>query len=313
MRRTVITITAVAILIASNSLGLILLGINQDLSDSSDLYEEDQNPDIHGNLNDAISDSSIKDLQNPQNNEDIDWDFLPQDKNPSAKIFSDEKVIAIEYLLSDLTFLKTEDGELIHADDLTPMLEPGSPMVPEIRFFVGVPEGSYIANIELIESEPRQINGHHAIAPYLPRTMDGESVGVEPNMEIYESSEPFPSNLYEITGPDKLRHLDALEVVLFPVSYIPIEGEIQVYDLIRLQIDLELGDTNYPTIVEDDDLDIAILDMLANPNDVIITSQIKSPHGTRAPSMIKHTLGFHSDAGTIHSVKDTTTGNSDLT
>jgi hypothetical protein len=191
-------------------------------------------------------------------------------------------------------------------------MEPGSPMVPEIKFFAAVPEDSEVVGIEVVEGEPKQVQGYHYIAPYLPRTVDGEDVGITQNKEIYESPEPFPSNLLEYNGPDKLRHLEALEVALYPVIYRPAAGMVEVYDVLRIRVDLKLTNSNLPTISEDDDLDLAVLDLIVNPQDVGYSqgSETEIQRGTRAPSTVYHTLGYHGDAGSIHPTKDTTVGNS---
>jgi hypothetical protein len=307
MRKSVIAIFAVIILIGASFLGVLQVNQVESPDDPQNEIDDDwENVDYR-------EDQNQNSLSQSEPAVELDWMQLPDNLNPSAKIFYDAASVGIEYELSELDFLNTDSGEVVYVEGLDPMLEPGAPLLPELRFFVAVPQGSEVIAIDIVEGEPRQLAGYHDIAPYLPKTMDGESAGVTPNLDIYESTEPFPSEIYQIEGPDKLRHLDALEVVLYPVSYRPALGMVEVYDLMRIRVDLEFKAGNLPTISEGDSLDVAILDLVVNPEDVVSSSELKTEkqRGTRAPSTIRHTLGFHGDVQAINSLKDTTVGNGD--
>jgi hypothetical protein len=307
--RKAITIFAVAIMVFANSIGIVILSLNQNSKElSNEISELNQSDSLNPDSFD-LPDSQDLDPENKGMDDNIEWGKLPQDQNPSAKIFPENEALGIEYRLSTLDFVDTDDGEVIYADGLNPLFEPGAPMVPELRFFVAVPEGSKIENIVVVEGEPRQLPGYHNITPYLPKTMEGEDVGVIPNPDIYESPDIFPSKLFDYTGPDKLRHLDALEFVIYPVRYRPVLGIVEVYDHMRIRVDLDLENSELPSIPVNDDLDQAVLDLVVNPEDVVYSSNPINNRGTRAPSTIYHTLGFHGDAGSIHPTKDTTVGN----
>jgi hypothetical protein len=304
MRRAITSIIAVTILICANFFGIIFLSLDQT---NNELLDENSESD--GSFPDSpINPESNAGSENKVMHDNIDWNLLPQDKNPSAKLFPKENAVAIQFRVSQFDFIDTEDGEIVDIEDAAPLMEPGAPMVPEVRFFVAVPEGAKVSKIDVVEGEPKEVEGYHLIAPYLPKTVDGEDVGFEPDPEIYESSESFPSDLYEINGPDKIRHLEALEVALYPLSFKPLLGSVEVYDILRIRVDLELENQVLPSISEDDSIDQAFLDLIVNSYDVRILNS-PSSHGTRAPSTVYHTLGFHGDAGSIHTTKDNTTGN----
>jgi hypothetical protein len=313
MRKTVITLTIVGFLICANFIGIYIIGFDDNPSDISDeLFQDESQSDSLG-LSDeekSASSNAMSDI----NEGDIDWSLLAQDKNPSAKLFLNKRIIAIEFELPELKIEDTEDGEIISLEDADSLLESGTPLVPEIRFFVAVPSHSVVKEVAIIEEQSRILEGNHILAPYIPNTLDGEAHFANADSDIYNSPELYPESLFEINGPDKLRHLDALEILLYPIRVRPSLGIVEVVDALRFTIELESKSQSkltLPVIFKDDTLDIAILDTVVNSQDVIFSSSQKEPQisGTRAPSTIYHTTAYDIAASSIRTVKDTTVGN----
>jgi hypothetical protein len=296
----------------TNLFGIFLFIPQEEINLSPDEMVDDQEgSNIEAEQNNLHA--SNLDSENLGAKEKIDWRLLPQDRNPSAKLFLDQQIIGIEFNLPEMFFEQTEEGEIVHLDSCDVLLEPGKPLVPECRFFAAVPPGSKVKNVEIVKEKTHILESNHMIAPFLPRTLDNKKVPVEPDSEVYSSDDFFPSSLYKLQGPDKLRHLDALEVILYPVRVRPASGIVEVFDRIRLFIELEIDQVEQmipPSIRADDSLDKTILDLIVNPEDVRFSSY-ESPKGsgTRAPSTIYHTLGFQGSASAIHPIKDTTVGN----
>lgn len=313
MKSAVITLLTVFALVSANIIGLFLFIPQGEINFSPDeLVDDQEDSNIEAQENELHS--SIPSYGNDGIVEKIDWYLLPQDRNPSAKLFLDEQVIGIEFRLPEMTIERTEEGDIVNLDDCDFLLEPGKPLVPESRFFIAVPSGSKVKNVEVVEEKTHELESNHMIAPYVPRTLDGERLPVAQDFEVYSSDDLFPSSLYEIHGPDKLRHLDALEVKLYPVRVRPASEIVEVFDRIRLRIELEIQEgtgMTPPFIPVDDSLDIAILDLIVNSEDVIFSGSFEPPRaqGTRAPSTIYHTLGFQDSSSAIHLTKDTTVGN----
>ncbi len=307
------TLMIVGFLICANFIGMSIIGSNDNPSDISDELSQDESQSDSLGLPDEEKPASTNTMSEIKKG-DIDWNLLPQDINPSAKLFLNEQVIAIEYELPELMIEDTQEGEVISLEDADYLLESGKPLVPEIRFFVAVPSHSIVKEVSVIEEQSRILEGNHILAPYIPYTLDGEALSENADSDIYNSPELYPESLYEINGPDKLRHLDALEVLLYPLRVRSSLGIVEVVDALRLTIELEPNSQSQltsPAVLEDDGLDIAILDTVINSQDVIFSSSLKEPQitGTRAPSTIYHTTAYDKAASSIHSVKDTTVGN----
>ncbi|MFX0205587.1 MAG: C25 family cysteine peptidase [Candidatus Hodarchaeota archaeon] len=313
MKSAVITLLTVFALVSANIIGIFLFSAQEEINFSSDeMVDDHEVSNIEAQENELHS--STPSFENGGVGEKIDWHLLPQDRNPSAKLFLDEQVICIEFRLPEMTIERSEEGDIVNLEDCDFLFEPGKPLVPESRFFIAVPKGSKVKNVEIVEEKMHELESNHIIAPFIPRTLDGERLPVSQDPEVYSSDDPFPSSSYEIHGPDKLRHLDAIEVILYPVKVRPASGTVEVFDMIRLCIELEKdqgGKITPPSIPAYDSLDNAILDLIVNPEDMRFSGSFEPPEaqGTRAPSTIFHTLGFHGSASGIHPLKDTTVGN----
>jgi hypothetical protein len=304
MGKTVITIMIVGFMICANFLGLIMFNAQQEFQDffvDDEILGQESNEESKLNL---PNDVDIKE-------EELPWHLLSQTKNPSARLFVNHEAVAIEFELPKMNLETTASGTLISFEDCDFLMEQGNPQVPEFRFFVAVPHGSYVKEVKIAYAERHQLEGKHVIAPYIPQILDGISLPMEANFEVYSSNELFPESQYDIRGPDKLRHIDALEVSLYPVRCRPASGVVEVCNLLRLIIYLEFEEGfSSPLIPEGDELDKNLLELVANPEDVsLCSSSYFSSPSTRAPSTIYHTLGFHGSAGSINTSKDTTTGN----
>ncbi|MCK4266961.1 MAG: hypothetical protein KAX31_06745, partial [Thermoplasmata archaeon] len=239
---------------------------------------------------------------------EIPWSELPRDRMTSAKLFLEHRKVAIDFELPEISIEQTEEGEMITFAGCDFLMEKGMPLVPESRFFVAVPDRSRVTKVEVIEETVRQLDGRHMLAPYIPRTLDEKE---SPMQDVsYHSADMFPSNTFDIKAPQKLRHINALEIVVHPVRVRPASGIIQVTDSLRLSVALESDDgrrMTSPSVPTGDRLDSALLNSLfANPGDVRFYAPDPQP---RAPSSINHTLGFAVSPGSIHPVKDTTVGN----
>ncbi|MEE9152118.1 MAG: C25 family cysteine peptidase [Thermoplasmata archaeon] len=315
MKKAIISFFAVCILLSANVMGIFLFSPQEEIKGSFDEMVHDREDSNIGAEQNQMHDSNLG-SENNMAKEEIDWHSLPQDRNPKARLFLEKQIIAIEFRLPKMTLERTEEGEIVYLDDSDVLLEPGRPMVPEVRFFVAVPPGSKVTNVEVVEQKTHTLEGNHVLAPYIPRTLDGKKEPVEPDTEVYSSHDVFPSSIYEILGLDKLRHLDAIEVVLYPVRVRPALGIVEVFDLLRLRVELEAEkgkELTPPSVPADDRLDGTILDSIVNPEDVGFYTTSSRPFSggprTRAPSTISHTLGFQGSASEIHTTEDTTVGN----
>ncbi|UCG69447.1 MAG: hypothetical protein JSV09_00015 [Thermoplasmata archaeon] len=314
MNKAVLSLLIVFALIFSSFMGIFLLRNEEETVNSPDSLSLN-NEDVH--LEELGEDQIYNsNEENIIKEGDIDWKLLPENQNPSVKLFAEKQILAIEFRLPEMTLEKTVDGEVIYLEGSDLLLEPGKPMVPEFRFFAAVPSGSKMKNIEIIEQKSHELLGQHHLAHYVPRTLDGIWEDVEPDPMIYSSPDPFPYSVYEINGPDKLRHLNAIEVVLYPFRMRPLLGVVEVLDLLRITICLGAKEGKKmlsPSVSAEDTIDRVILKSVANPEDVVFSPLYKSftEHGTRAPSTIEHALGFRGLADAIHPTNDTTMGNAD--
>lgn len=173
--------------------------------------------------------------------------------------FENESII-ITLKSEPYTLIQNNDGQTeISIENFGSTLVPGCPKLPSKTFTVGVPPNAEIVSIELIDEHSERIPGNFEILPTPPESSDGNKVDYNINEEIYASSDPYPTSVYQYLGMSQFRKYNCARIRFNPISYIPAIGSITYYSDITLKINYRvtskiteqlLSDTVMDTIAE---------------------------------------------------------------
>ena len=109
---------------------------------------------------------------------------------------------------------------------------PGEPCLPVKGAYILLPKDT---RVDKISVEPNKMlylgsgfNIEHAGKP-IPLSMVKSAQFPEPDMEIYDSNDLFPGELFTEIGTYSFRGYDILVLELYPVQYVPNTGELYYY------------------------------------------------------------------------------------
>jgi len=134
--------------------------------------------------------------------------------------------------------------------------EPGKPMLPVVTEVSTFPFGTKICNVDVIISKVTE----QVLPKEIQPTSEPKSLGVEiqgfkgpsKNLEIYESSELFPSTSFSYktaSGLENNEHVVYLVISWYPVRYSPAENMIYYSENADFKIEYEIPKN--PTVFED--------------------------------------------------------------
>ncbi|MEM2582962.1 MAG: choice-of-anchor J domain-containing protein, partial [Candidatus Thermoplasmatota archaeon] len=164
-------------------------------------------------------------------------------------------------------------GEKAYASvamDLPTVGNVGEPEIPVKPVNVLLPYGKEIKEIK-VNAEKRILVGKARIAPKTEIVPIGENdfiYMVEENEEIYESSEEYPGDLYEIITTQYFRGFPIVTINLYPVQWNPSTEELYLYPNMELVVELKDGVVNELFRGTEKDREI-VTTMVDNPREVL--------------------------------------------
>ena len=161
------------------------------------------------------------------------------------------------YTIADAVEGKTE----IMMEGYGSILVPGCPKLPSKTFLIGVPPGGEVVSVELISEKHEMIPGSYNIVSAPPFSNDIE---YEINDEIYSSSDPYPTNVFEYLGMGQLRKYSFARVRFSPISYVPASGKLIVYKEINLKIEYKIVKELSSEILSDTVMDDVASESIVN-------------------------------------------------
>jgi Peptidase family C25/Dockerin type I domain/Propeptide_C25 len=136
----------------------------------------------------------------------------------------------IEFSMSDLSFEKIFDFDLIELKDGSYSTEIGQPMLPSIEIRIALPSGMKAESARLENTEILDISGEYDVLPtQYPHNFDNTYATpafVEPDEQIYLSDQPYPSKVVELTAQSDLAGQSIAFITLYPLQYIPSEKHL---------------------------------------------------------------------------------------
>ena len=123
----------------------------------------------------------------------------------------------------------------------------GEPNLPSKGANILLPPSSKVANIELIGNNIVKLGETLDIDP-IPNTIPINNVKITEklvkNKEIYENDELFPGRLFTKVGVQSFRGFDILVLLLHPVQYNPVSGELFYYQDLNVIVHTTLDTPN---------------------------------------------------------------------
>lgn len=120
-----------------------------------------------------------------------------------------------------------------------PAGNPGEPLIPSKGVYILLPPESKVQNIKVISNERQNLGTGFYIEPMgkpIPISSDNTQVPI-PDKKIYNSNDLYPGKLYSKVGVYNFRGYQILVLLLHPVQYNPLSGELFYYKNMNLHIE----------------------------------------------------------------------------
>ncbi|MFH0860509.1 MAG: C25 family cysteine peptidase [Candidatus Altiarchaeota archaeon] len=128
----------------------------------------------------------------------------------------------------DPTISNRDSFDVIEIEGLEFTVDTGKPMLPMKSISILIPDYE-ITDVELIYFENISIDGKFQIFPVQPSqpiSLSNVTINfTEPDSSVYNSNEIYPSEIFKIVGENKIRDHRILNLIVFPIQYIPLEGK----------------------------------------------------------------------------------------
>jgi len=140
----------------------------------------------------------------------------------------------------------TQVGEYhsVTIEGLPKLQEPGLPKLPIKGASILIPFGrrAKLEELRVTCGNKVRIEGKYVVElgqEPVPIGYTGPVTPTLPSPEVYGSSEPFPGVLMSKASIQKRRGYDILIFTLYPVEYIPQEGQLSYYEYMTVEVDTE--------------------------------------------------------------------------
>ncbi|MCD4663644.1 MAG: hypothetical protein K8R68_00135 [Bacteroidales bacterium] len=181
---------------------------------------------------------------------------------------------------TELSFSQKDGYDVISLERSNFTEEIGDPQLPVKILQYVIPVDMNVNAIIINSSEQVQIDGTYFVypaqPPYLTDGIDPPPF-VEPNIEIYDSSTPYPDKLVEVIADGFTRGYHIVTLRFYPIEYIPAEQKINLYTNIDFTIEYESnpGPIQLPlrqSVRRQKSVESFIKGSVENPNDFEIVS-----------------------------------------
>ncbi len=117
----------------------------------------------------------------------------------------------------------------------------GEPLVPSKGVYILLPPKSKALEIKVIASEKQDLGTGFYIEPMgkpIPISSVKNNIIPTPDEEIYNSNELYPGKLHKKVGVYNFRGYQILVLLLHPIQYTPLSGELFYYKNLNVEIEL---------------------------------------------------------------------------
>jgi len=149
---------------------------------------------------------------------------------------------------------------------------PGQPALPLRTVSILLPPGISTANVRLEDIVTTRVDGSYYIAPAQePTNGERKANPTEPDVTIYSLSTKWPQEAYEVVGVTRMRGYNILVLRVYPLSYVPAEGEVHLNSYIRFSISWaaeQSGNRGLPHKLYSGTFEAMVKEAVANPEAV---------------------------------------------
>ena len=188
----------------------------------------------------------------------------------------------LKFSESDLIFDELMGYDVVQIKDGDVINDIGKPMMPAKEIKIALPAGMGVEEIQIAATKTIDIEGEYTIFPAQPplRISETPENFVEPELETYNSTEPYPGALVKFIDMTDLAGQGIAVIHLYPVQYIPRDKKITLYTEISFVIKpakgYECGDY-LPSEKLRETYEQMVKDMVINPEDVELRVVDKPP------------------------------------
>ena len=189
--------------------------------------------------------------------------------NINVEITTLQDAIKIKLTFPSPISFKKLGYDYVQISDLPLYGNPGEPILPYKTLNILLPQGKTLQKLHVNSIEKRRVEGRFNLDyGKTPRPISSNiNIVDRPDPKIYNSVDPFPSNLCSHGSVQSLRGYRILPLTVYPVQYIP--KKEQLFYVQTMTITLELVDDDisplFRNLPQDKEL---VANMVENPNDL---------------------------------------------
>ncbi len=155
----------------------------------------------------------------------------------------------INFNLSNLVIEKSDGYDLIALPgcELTDAI--GEPQLPVKSLYFVLPQGARVTQVAVINSQSTILDNEYAIAPAQPPAIlskDFPIKRVEPNPVIYNSLEPYPTEIVKFIGQGDFGGDNIAMVLIYPLQYIPKTKRLKLFNELTISLEYDLTNLKLP-------------------------------------------------------------------
>jgi len=210
-----------------------------------------------------------------------------------------------EFSKENFSFDKLKGYDKIRFKEGTYLTDVAKPMLPSREIQIAIPAGMKVTKVYASDTKSEEIFGEYNIFPAQPpaRTSlsEDEIKFVEPDIETYRSTQPYPSKLVEFIRQSDLAGQSIAYFRLYPLQYVPGEKRLELYTSISVVLEgtpgYECGDYLSPNITEEDKevYEEMVKEIVVNPAEVQLSTGMKLGKITALPpGSYQHVIITHS-------------------
>ena len=146
--------------------------------------------------------------------------------------------IVLWYSFSSPIIENKGEYDRVSIENLSNYGEQGSPVIPFKTAIILLPPDRKVLSVEAFSMEKVPLYGEFRIEPGIkPIPLSSTEKNDEQlNQSIYNSSDPYPSKLYNIVSIQSLKGYQILILNLYPIQYIPCNGTIFFHSSIEVTV-----------------------------------------------------------------------------
>ena len=187
--------------------------------------------------------------------------------------FSSTLTKTVYFNSADMQMLKVNDGnDMVVMSGCINIKKPGYPILPAKPANILLPQGAVIKGVKVIRIDRTVLGKNFLIQPAgKPQIISHpKPERFIANPKVYGSDELYPSNVVEFSGQGYKDGFNLGALLIYPIQYAPLSGELQFINSVTFSIDYEINAREIKSIRDDvyNMIKNTIENMVINPEDI---------------------------------------------